>query len=117
MIVKSRHYPAPCCHVLIPFAIDPCAGSWGTVGGTMCQTNGCTMRLAKELLPAQSVIANSGYMATGLTSLRMILPTRLSLFEATLGGGDLWDDLGSLGLSRLINSVMRWAESLPGGLP
>jgi len=75
------------------------------------------MRLAKELLPAQSVIANSGYMATGLTSLRMILPTRLSLFEATLGGGDLWDDLGSLGLSRLINSVMRWAESLPGGLP
>ncbi|XP_069972956.1 uncharacterized protein [Penaeus vannamei] len=44
--------------------LGPCAGSWGTVGGTMCLINGCILRLAQDLLPAQSGIANSGYMAT-----------------------------------------------------
>ena len=87
----------------------------------MCPTNGCTVRLAaQDLLSAQSVIANSGYMVTWLAFLRMILPIRSSLFETTLGRRGLWDDLVSHGVSRSIKPVVRnsrWAESLPGGLP
>lgn len=86
----------------------------------MCQTNGCTVRLVQDLLPAQSVIANTGLTATWLASLRMILPSRLSLFKTLLGGGGLWDDQRSRGLGRSIRPVvmnLRWAESLPGDLP
>ena len=72
----------------------------------MCPTNGCTVRLAQDLLSAQSVIANSGYTATWLAFHRMILPIRSSLFETTLGGG-LWDDLGSRGLGRSTKPAMK----------
>ena len=45
----------------MPSVIGPCTRSWGTVGGTTCPTNGCTVKLAQDMLSAQSVIANSGY--------------------------------------------------------
>ncbi|XP_070000241.1 uncharacterized protein [Penaeus vannamei] len=40
---------------------SPCAGSWGTVAGTMGPTSGCTLNLTQDLLFEQSVIANSGF--------------------------------------------------------
>ncbi|XP_069977695.1 uncharacterized protein [Penaeus vannamei] len=48
---------------------------------------------------------------------RMIQPIRSSLFETTLSGGGLWDNLGSRVLGRSTKPVVknsRWAESLPG---
>lgn len=100
----------------MPFVIGPCGGSWGIVGGTTCPTNGCTVRLAHDLLSAKSGVANSSYMATWLASHRMILATRFSLYKTTLGEGGLWDDPGSRSLGRSIKPVMKsleWAGGLP----
>lgn len=60
-----------------------------------------------KLLLAQSLITNSVYMDTWLAFHRMVLPTRVSLFEITLGGRGLWGDLGSRDFGRSIKPVMK----------
>lgn len=119
MVVKTGCYPVPWNLVLIPFVIGPYARSRGTVGGTTCPTNSSTMRLAKNLLLAQSVTANSCYTDTWIVSHKMILPIRLLQCKTTRVGVGLWDDLQRRGSGRSIKPVvksLKRAKSQPGGL-
>lgn len=69
-----------------------CNRSLGLIMGYswLCLTKCYTVRLVQDLLLAQSVIISYGYVGTLLVAHRVILLTRLSVFETTTSG-DLWE--------------------------
>lgn len=49
----------PWTHILMALVTGPCAGSWGAYEKALCSTSGYTIRVAQDLLLAQSGTTNS----------------------------------------------------------